>query len=161
MKMLFAVLSLFILSCDSIQKEAEHVKGDTLQVSSSIPEESNVDSVSFKEEISIEPKAFISILPSGKWLDSMQSIYAEDDWNEVVFDNEHYRNQTEVYLKSKGYIEVRAPEDRIWKIKRPNGLLKMINSDTLSDKWGVIIFNENNDPIYYDGTEPDDDLKDF
>jgi hypothetical protein len=158
MKLRFAALCMFIFSCNSIQDKGDCLNDDTLVISSSVLKKSDIDSRSFKEEMNAQPKVYISILPGDKWIDSMQQINGEEGWNEVVADNEYYRNQTETYLKSKGYIEIDEPKDKIWSIKRPNFLVKTIHSDTLADKWGVIIFNGNNDPVFYDGMEPEIDL---
>lgn len=89
----------------------------------------------------------------------MQQLNGEDGWDEVVSDNEHYRNQTEVYLKSKGYSEIHGYKEGIWAIKRPGCHTNIINFDTLADKWGVVIFSGDREPIFYNGTEPEIDLE--
>lgn len=158
MKILFTALCIFIFSCESIQKEINKEKDDTLRISSNTLIDSEGDTTFYMQERTRERNVFISILPSDEWIDSMQSIYSEDDWNKVVFDNEHYRNQTEEYLKSKGYVEMHRPKEGLWVIKRPNCHTNVINIDTLADKCGVIIFNGDNEPIFYNGTAPELDL---
>lgn len=156
--LLYILVLLFFFSCDSIQKEIEKAKDDTLRVSSNVVIDSNNDSTFYMQERTKSRNVFISVLPSDKWIDSMQNINSEDDWNEVVFDNEHYTHQTKVYLKAKGYSEMHRPKEGIWVIKRPNCHANVINFDTLANKWGVVIFSEDAEPIFYDGTEPEVDL---
>jgi hypothetical protein len=158
MRIVLTTIIFLLFSCDSIKENTASLKEDTARAFSNVLIESNTDSVFFKEGINIESKAYMSILPGDKWIDSMQQINGEEGWNEVVADNEHYRNQTEIYLTSKGYIEIAKPNGKMWYFIRPNNFLKTIDSDTLTNKLGTIIFNRNNDPVFYDGTEPEIDL---
>lgn len=104
-------------------------------------------------------KIFISIIPSVQWIDSMQKLNGEDGWNEVVQDNVYYEELSKSFLISKGFKEIESPSERIWKLVGDRGIVKNINSDTLKDKWGLIIFDGIHDPIFYEGVQPEVDLK--
>ncbi len=152
-------MSIILFSCESIQEEMHTLKDDTLRVSSNILIESNGDSTHYMHERTESQNVFISVLPSDRWIDSMQQMMSEDDWDIIVDDNEHYRYQTGQYLESKGYIELLRPKDGIWVIKRPSCSSNVFNFDTLENKWGVIIFSGNEEPFIYEGTTPEIDLK--
>lgn len=155
----FIFVSFFIsvCSCDFSVDKPGNAGKDTLKLTL----DTVFDPIVHKEEINVDSKGFISIYPSKEWIDSMQAILGEDGWNEVVFDNQHFIHEAQTYLKSKGYVEMEQPEGKLWKIKRPNCIVKTIDSDTLVYKWGTLIFNWHEDPVFYEGTEPDEDLKNF
>ena len=104
-------------------------------------------------------KIFIHIMPSSNWIDSMQIINGEDGWNTVVDDNQYYIDLAKKYLTPKGYSEIDEPSEKIWKLEGKNGIIKKIDSDTIKNKWGLIIFDGINNPYFYNGTEPDEDLE--
>ena len=104
-------------------------------------------------------KIFIHIMPSSHWIDSMQIINGEDGWNTVVDDNQYYIDLAKKYLTTKGYSEIDEPSGKIWKLEGQKGIIKKIDSDTIKNKWGLIIFNGIDNPYFYNGTEPDEDLE--
>lgn len=159
--MIFLAALASAFSCNSTSEKSKQLENDSLITTDTFIRTTKTDSIVHKEKIGSEPKVFISIYPGAKWIDSMQVLQGEEDWNEVVFDNQHFIHEAQTYLESKGYVEIEQPEGRIWKIKRPNCIVKTIDSDTLADKWGTLIFNWHEDPVFYSGTEPATELKDF
>lgn len=104
-------------------------------------------------------KIFISILPSNKYLDSIQKVVPEDEWIEVASDNEYYRDLTEQFLKKKNYKLIDRPNKRFWQFRLKNGNIQTIDTLSLHDKWGNIIYNGKDSAFYFDGTIPEEELR--
>lgn len=104
-------------------------------------------------------KIYISILPSDDYLDSIQNVIQENEWNEIVSDNEYYRYLTEQYLESNGYTNVNKPNCRFWKFQLKNKKLQIFDSNTLQNDWGVLIYNSKDSVFFYDGTMPEIELE--
>jgi hypothetical protein len=105
-------------------------------------------------------KIFISIMPSDKYLDSIQKTVPEDEWNEVVSDNEYYRDLTEEFLIKQGYKEVERPYNRFWYFKLRDKRIQRIDTLSLHKNWGNLIFNGKDSAFIFESASPEIELED-
>jgi len=104
-------------------------------------------------------KIFIDIMPSEYYLDSIRKNLSEDEWDEIVFDNEYYKSLTSELLIKNDYKFIEKPAKDKWKFSLKNGTIQIVLSKNLENKWGYFIFNGIDSAFYYDGTYPVEDLK--
>ena len=105
-------------------------------------------------------KLFITIFPSDNYLDSIQKIVPEDEWAEVASDNEFYRNAAEEYLVKKAYKSIKRPSTRFGYFKLIDGKRQVIDTLSIRESWGNLIFNGKDSPFIFEGTIPEIELED-
>ncbi|MXV52409.1 hypothetical protein GS399_15650 [Pedobacter sp. HMF7647] len=156
-KYYFLLLTMALFSCNGNLGNQDSAKGSSSnfkQKAKLIPDQKISSADTFQNE-----KIFLPILPSAKYLDSIQRITPEDEWSEIVSDNEYYRNQTQEYLNKQGYKEIKIPLKRFWYFKLKNGKLQTIDTIDLANRWGSLIYNGKDSAIVFEGTIPEEELK--
>jgi len=103
----------------------------------------------------------VQIGADASWLAKRQSEMTEDDWNEIVFDHVHYTYEAEESLKEYNIPTYYAPrEKRYVKFIKADKSYFMIDL-TKIDAWGLILFNENDNPVLWSSTDIDKELKEI
>ena len=118
----------------------------------------NVDDTS---QISVfEEVCAVRIYPDTFWLTKRQSEMSEDDWMEIAMDMDYYTYEAEETLKKHNIPTLYAPrEKRYIKFIKVDKSYFMIDLTKMLDAWGLILFNGNDNPIFWCGTDVDRELK--
>lgn len=159
---LLIILITILISCSGqTENTSENLKvSDSIKINSDNRTGSNKNDLPTTDIVFSGPvKIIIPILPSNKYLDSIQKPISEDEWNEIVSDNEYYRNLTEQFIIKKGYKLIERPQNRFWYFKLKDGSIQTIDTLNLHKTWGNIIFNGKDSAIIFEGTIPDIELK--
>lgn len=104
----------------------------------------------------------IMILPDTTWINNQQKELGEDGWNEVVADNEYYQSQATDTLEKIG-IEVKffKTKKRYFKFIKKDKSEYCIDNLKMKDRWGLILFSVDKDPVYWSDTMIDDAIKEI
>ncbi|WP_209405412.1 hypothetical protein [Pseudozobellia sp. WGM2] len=103
----------------------------------------------------------ISVIPDTSWINKKQ-LEMGDNWDEVVSDNQYYEQVAIDTLEKLDIPTFYAPRE-----KRYIRLIKADESDFTIDltkmekAWGLILFNGNDNPVLWSGTEIDAELKEI
>ncbi len=104
-------------------------------------------------------KVLFQKYPSDFWLDSIQKAMPEDDWNEVVADNDYYHDLTRQFLEKNGYKEIGYADSKILEFPLKEKSTEFISTKEYLNEWGFFISNGLDSVSFYDSTDPEDDLK--
>ena len=149
-------LFVFLYSCGQTKTKNHSINSNIKNPNTS--HLNSIKSESHKRVIYIN-KIYIPIFPSHKYLDSIQKVVPEDEWNETASDNEYYRDLAEQYLNKNEYKQLNPSKSRFWHFKLKSGNIQIIDALSLYDHWGNIIFNGKDSAFFYNGTIPEIELK--
>ena len=109
----------------------------------------------------INQECALYIQPDTSWINAQQRSMPEDDWNTIVDDHQYYESIAEDTLKSYGVNVINRDGDkRFLKFVLKNNSVYTLDKLKMKDAWGLILFNEINDPVLWGGSEINDALKD-
>jgi hypothetical protein len=92
----------------------------------------------------------IVIEPTDKKIDSLQHVYSDQEYANLLDDNIHYLENARKLFKAKGLKMIEKKSMGTVKFKKQNGeFAEMPLSDFF---WGVVLFNGKSDPIEADLT---------
>lgn len=103
----------------------------------------------------------ISVLPDTLWIDKLQREMG-DDWDEVLFDIEYYE-----YLAIDTLEKLSIPTFYASREKRYINFIKadkssyIIDLTKMKDAWGLILFNGTENPVFWNSTDIDTELKEI
>jgi len=112
--------------------------------------------------ILIDKTIAIIILPDSSWTNKQQKEMGEDGWNEVVADHDYYQADAMDTLEKKG-IDVKffTSSKQFYKFIKNDKSVYCINKSKMKDKWGLILFNGEKNPVFWNSTSIEDALKDI
>lgn len=114
------------------------------------------------EYIVIDKTMAVMIMPDSTWINQQQKEMGEDGWNEVVADNEYYGYEAMDSLEKKGIQSKCFDSDkRFYKFIRKDKYVYWVDKQKMKDKWGLILFNTNKNPVFWSSTSIDDAIKDI
>jgi len=118
----------------------------------------NVDDTS---QVSIFDKVCaVQIYPDDSWLTKQQNEMSEDDWNEIAMDMDYYTYEATESLNKHNIPTYYAPrEKRYVKFIKADKSYFTIDFNKMLDAWGLILFNGNDNPVFWRSTDIDDELK--
>jgi hypothetical protein len=107
----------------------------------------------------IDKVCAISVIPDTNWINKQQGEMG-DNWNEVVSDNEYYKQMaldTLEKLDIPTYFASR--EKRFINFIKADKTSFIIDLTKMKDAWGLILFNANDNPVLWGSTDIYDELK--
>lgn len=147
-KFVYFSFVLYLTACNS--------KTPQLQSNGTTAEETMKDSTQY---VASSEKIFMPVTPSTQYTDSIKNVLTEEEWIQLVSDNEYYRDLVAQYLEKNGYKKMELPAEENLYFKMENGAKSTINKSKLSKTWGNLIFNGKSEAFIYEGTMPEVDLK--
>jgi len=104
----------------------------------------------------------IIIYPDSAWMSEQLNQMGEDNWNEVVADREYYNYEAMKLIEDKG-IEVKfySQNKPYFKFILKDKNEYLIDKSKMKDKWGLILFNDGMNPVFWGGAIFDDAMKDI
>lgn len=112
--------------------------------------------------ILIDKKIAIIILPDSTWSNEQQKEIGEEGWNEIVADHDYYQAEAMTVLENKG-IEVKFfnSDKQFYKFVKNDKSVYCIDKAKMKDKWGLILFNTDKDPVFWLDTSIEEAMKDI
>ena len=110
----------------------------------------------------IDKTMAIILLPDSTWSNGQQKQMGEDSWNEVVADHDYYQSEAMEALEKKG-IEVKFfdPHKRYFKFLKKDKSEYFIDNFKMKDRWGLILFNIEGNPVFWSNTMINDAIIDI
>ncbi|MBO9700768.1 MAG: hypothetical protein J7604_11210 [Sporocytophaga sp.] len=81
-----------------------------------------------------------------------------DDWGEVVADNDYYQGLTRQFLETNGYKEIDYTDSKILQFPLKDKPTDFISTTEYLNEWGIFISNGIDSVYFYNGTDPEIDL---
>lgn len=166
------LIVLFVLtSCTSkTLKNAEQVT-DTLRASEETVNNKSYENLNFAKTsdimdtsrfVAIDSSMAVMIYPDTTWINEQQKEMGEDGWNEVVSDHDYYQAEAIDALEKVG-INVRFfnSDKQYFKFIKADKSVYCIDKSKMKDRWGLILFNKDKDPVLWSSTLIDDAMKDI
>jgi len=114
------------------------------------------------EYILVSKKIALLFGPDSTWTAQQMKEMGEDGWNEVVADHDYYQAEAMDALETIG-VEVKFYNStkRYYKFVKVGGDAVYLDKMKMKDKWGLILFNPDKDPVFWNSTMIDDAIKDI
>ena len=105
----------------------------------------------------------VAVMPDTSWLRKRQSEVPEDNWMEMVWDIEYYQSKAWDTLEKHDIpiYGARREEKRHIKFIKADSTYFMIDLTKMLDAWGTILFNGTDNPIFWNGTDVDRELREY
>jgi len=112
--------------------------------------------------ILIEMPMAIILQPDSAWTALQMNKLGEEAWSEVVADQEHYQSKALNALKKNG-IDTKFfnSSKRYFKFVKSGSNATYLDRIKMKEKWGLILFNTDKDPVFWNSTMIDDAIKDI
>jgi len=167
------IFLVLLCSCNSNNTTTSVAKQDSLAVDK--PKNANVaksyESLDFARTtikndtsnvITINRSMAIIILPDSTWSNKQQEEMGEDGWNEVVSDHDYYQSLAYDSLERKGIsVKFFPATKQFYKFVKSNNSDYYVDRLKMKNKWGMILFNVNKDPVFWNNTTIDDAIKEI
>lgn len=112
--------------------------------------------------ILIDKTAAIIIYPDTTWINKQQKEMGEDGWNEIVSDHEYYQSEATTTLENNGInIAFYDTNKRYYKFVKSDKSIYCIDKTKMKDKWGMILFNSDKNPVFWLDTSIDEAMNDI
>lgn len=109
----------------------------------------------------IDQVCAISVIPDTSWINLQQEEYGED-WVEVVSDIQYYQYLATDTLEKSGIPILQASrEKRYVKFIKVDKSSYTIDLTKMADAWGLLLFNAEDNPVFWMGTDIDRELKEI
>ena len=150
---------------DSVSSKEKEIKNEEIENSKSYENldfaktNNKTDTSTF---IIIDKTIAIIIYPDTTWINKQQKEIGEDGWNEIVADHDYYQAEAMTVLENKG-IEVKFinSDKQFYKFIKSDKSIYCIDKAKMKDKWGLILFNTDKDPVFWLDTSIDEAMKDI
>ena len=110
----------------------------------------------------IDKSMAITVMPDASWISEQQTFLGADGWDEVVSDNTYYQSQAITALEQKEIIvKTQVPNKRYYKFILADKSEFTIDKMRMKDKWGIILFDVNKNPVYWSSTSIDGAIRDI
>jgi len=114
------------------------------------------------EFILIDRTMAIIVVPDTIWINQQQKEMGESGWNEVVADNEYYGAEAMDSLEKRGiHSKFFNSNKRFYKFIRKDNSIYCVDKQKMIDKWGLILFSTDKNPVFWSSTSTDDAIKDI
>lgn len=154
-KTIYLITVLFLLSCNHssspeintlIKKSQAHVENPKTTDKSAISETNKIKHINEVCALYIEPDSV--------WFNKKQASLDQKAWKEIVSDLSYYHSIAEESLKKsniKIYYQLEEIETFVFHEKAGDDF--KITRDSLNDKWGFLLFNGKESPIFWNSIE--------
>lgn len=116
--------------------------------------------VDTSECITIDKKIAIMTTDT-TWIEEQRKSMSEEDWSEVVADHKFYQAEALAALNKAGITtENFSNNKRYLRFVKNGKKIVYLNKSKLRDKWGLILFNPDKNPVFWNSTNIDDAIKD-
>src|ERR1051325_5377702 len=96
----------------------------------------------------------VSIFPDTSWINEQQRSMPESDWNTVADDNSFYISQGEDSLEKINIpVQYRMNDKQYIRFIKKDKSEFIIDKSKMKDKWGLILFNGKDDPVFWWGDD--------
>jgi hypothetical protein len=105
----------------------------------------------------------IGIIPDTSWINKEQKSMDESDWNTIVSDNGYYQ-YIAIDTLEKCNIQIKSASrdyGRFIKLIKSNGNEFVIDLWKIKDAWGLILFNEIDNPVLWSSTDIENELSEI
>lgn len=114
------------------------------------------------EYILIDRTMAVMIMPDTTWINQQQKEMGEEGWNEVVSDNQYYQSEAmdsldKVGIESKFYNSTK----RFYQFIKKDRSIYCVDKQKMRDKWGLILFGKDKNPVFWSSTSINDAIKDI
>ena len=104
----------------------------------------------------------VQVTPDTSWLTKYRNEITEDDWDIILDDKVYYDYEAEKTLNKHDIPTYYAPrEKRYLKFIKADKSCFIIDLTKMLDAWGLILFNGNDNPVLWDNTDIDRELKEI
>ncbi|MDD2797612.1 MAG: hypothetical protein PHV20_03370 [Bacteroidales bacterium] len=161
--------TLLLMACTPTQTKIAAVSNENVKENRVIENSKTYISIDFAKTqlikdtstyILIDKPIAIIILPDSTWSNQQQKELGEDGWNEIVADHDYYQSDAMDLLEKNG-IEVKFfnTNKQFYKFIKSDKSVYCIDKSKMKDKWGLILFNKDKNPVFWNNTSIEDALK--
>jgi hypothetical protein len=112
--------------------------------------------------ILIDKTTAIIIYPDTTWINEQQKMIGEDGWNEIVADHEYYQSEAITTLENNRInIAFYDTNKRYYKFIKSDKSIYCIDKTKMKDKWGLILFSPDKNPVFWLDTTIDEAMNDI
>lgn len=165
------ILLIVLTSCTSKTLKNADSTSNTLRPSEETVNNKSYENLNFAKSsniidtskyIAIDSSMAIMIYPDSTWINKQQKEIGEDGWNEVVSDYDYYQSEAMDTLEKVG-INIRFfhSEKQYYKFIKADNSFYCIDKSKMKDRWGLILFNKEKDPVWWSSTSIEDAIKDI
>lgn len=161
-KYFYLIAVIFLISCkhsSSPEIEKLNEKSDTnVEILKPFDENVIIEAEKIKH---INEVCALYIEPDSVWFNKKQASLDQQAWREIVSDLSYYHSNAEESLKKsniKIYYQLEEIETFVFHEKDGDDF--EIIRDSLSDKWGFLLFNGKESPIFWNSVEIEE-LQDY
>lgn len=169
--LVFLLLILTACNSNSVQKENSAKKLDSLKISNEGENPKSYESLNFalvttskdsSEYILIDKKMAVMFGPDSTWTAQQMKEMGEDGWNEVVADHDYYQSEAMDALENIGVdVKFFNSNKRYFKFVKNGNKAVYLDKMKMKEKWGLILFNADKDPVFWSSTMINDAIKDI
>ncbi|MDR2971662.1 MAG: hypothetical protein LBU83_07035 [Bacteroidales bacterium] len=150
-------------SIDTMSIDDRFWEGDIFRSYISLDFAQTTINIEDTSQISIFDKmCSVQVIPDTSWLTKRQSEMSEDDWDIIVDDIVYYIYEAEETLKKHNIPTYYASREKKYvKFIKTDKSNFVIDLTKILDAWGLILFNGNDNPVYWQGDIIDEELKEI
>lgn len=165
-------LLLFLFSCksnsvisneESISIDERMIDGEgnfTSHISLDFAQPQNRKAKS-SESLKVDKACAVSISPVDSWFEQKRNEMG-DVFDEVISDNNYYNSLAVESLKSNGIPTEKATREKQFiEFTKSNNSKYTIDLNKLQDAWGLILFNGTDNPVFWNATDIEPELKEI
>lgn len=143
-------------------KEIKEIEEENSKSYESLDYAKTINQTDTSTFILIDKTIAIIILPDSTWSNEQQKEIGEEGWNEIVADHDYYQYEATSTLEEKGIkVKFYDSNKQYYKFIKKDKSIYCIDKTKMKDKWGLILFNIDKDPVFWIDTSIDEALKDI